>query len=355
MPRATTPTPAVPTTRAATPRKAAAPTSKRVPIAGTNNTVSRKRAGKAPRTSPEEARALLSLLIPPMDKYNDYISRDLRGVTAQRRADGRVLGGDLIVFEKAHLLQKNMIMKGDTGAGKSMAVEAYCAFFQTPLVVIDCHGGIDPNTFWGMLEQDPETKVIRWVDSNISLAMEHGPAVIFFDEVNFTPPRTFSVFHRALRQRSFSILERNNENRQVHPGTWFVAAYNPDDKYEGTRPLNKAFKNRFPMKFKWDYDPAAEKKLCSLPVMLEVATNLRQRRAEGQGEFETPVSTNMLIEFEDLCLDYWDMGHELAIDFAIANFVEAFEEDEQDSVSKVLNNNRDFLLQQMTDFEKSLH
>lgn len=343
-----------------TPRKAAAAKApakstnvakKRVPVIGTSGpkTVTRSKAATFTRTNEAEARKRLAALIPPMEKApaengGEYFSRDLWGVK------------DMIVFQKSHNLQKNLMMFGDTGAGKSMSVEAYCALNQIPLVVVNCHGGIDPNTFWGMLEQDPVTKVIRWVDSDITIAMEWGPAVIFFDEVNFTPPRTFSVFHSALRQRFFTILERNNERREVHDGTWFVAAYNPDDRYEGTRPLNKAFKNRFPVKIEWEYDPDIEAQLSSLPVLQDIAKNLRDRAKESNGgDFETPVATNMLVEFEDIALDYQeDFGTKVAIDFAIGNFVAAFNSDEKDAVRTILNNERSVIDRQFSDFLKSL-
>lgn len=200
-------------------------------------------ARKSPILTPQQR---LEVLIPPYEKYEAYVSRKLWGIP------------DMEVFETARSVQKNMIMYGDTGAGKSMAITAYCALYRLPLVVIECDGGIDPATFWGMLVQDPTTKVFDWVDSNVALALEHGPAVVFLDEVNFTPPRQTAAFHRALRERQFAILERNNEQRQVHDDTWFVAAYNPAGRYQGVRPLNEAFRNRWPLKVQWDYDKDVE-------------------------------------------------------------------------------------------------
>jgi hypothetical protein len=267
-----------------------------------------------------EARRRLAALIPPMDVYDEYVSREVWGTK------------DMLAFQKARELQVNILMYGDTGAGKSMAVEAFHAYHQMPLIMVNCNGGIDPNTFFGMLEMG-EDGIIRWVDSDITLGMEYGPAGIFLDECNFTPPKTFSALHSALRQRYFTILERNNEKRYVHDESWFIGAYNPEDSYTGTRPLNPAFRNRFAVKIPWDYDRSVEAELTSLPIMLDIAYNLRDQRREGRGDFDTPVSTNMLMEFEEL-------GMEISVDFAVGNFIAAFAVDEQDAVKEVLKNER---------------
>jgi len=263
----------------------------------------------------------LAALIPDKSKSiredgGDYYTRLIHGVR------------DIDVFETTRQLKRNLLMYGDTGAGKSMAVEAYAAYYELPLVVINCNGGIDPNTFFGMLVQDPDTRVIRWVDSDVTIAMENGPAIIFFDEVNFAQPRVMATFHSAMRQRFFTILERNNEKRMVHDESWFVAAYNPD--YAGTRDLNKAFRNRLAVKVPWGYDPVIEAKLVNSTVMLELANNIRTRSKEGK-DFTTPVSTNMLIEFEELAVS-------LNTTFAVENFIAAFDEgDEQESIRRTIN------------------
>lgn len=285
----------------------------------------RKSVGTSARSTIAKPKATVSerlaALIPPMITYDNYIKRQIWGQL------------DMDVFEYARSVQKNMVLFGDTGAGKSMAIEAYCAFHKLPLVIISCNGGIDPATFWGMLVQDPVTGVIEWVDSDVTIALENGPAVIMLDEVNFTPPKITASFHTAMRQRFFTILERNNEKRMVDPTTWIVSAFNPSDRYQGTRQLNEAFFNRFALKIPWGYLREIEEQLVSVPVMLDIAEGIRDRSKEDRADFETPVSTNMLIEFEEFALD-------INVHFAIENFIACFKEDEQNAVREILDDHR---------------
>jgi hypothetical protein len=65
--------------------------------------------------------------------------------------------------------------------------------------------------------------------------------------------------------------------------------------------------------------------LTCIPVMLDLARKMRL--AFKNGDIETPVSTNMLIEFEELAVD-------LGYDFAVNNFLNAFAEEERAPVTE---------------------
>ena len=134
-----------------------------------------------------------------------------------------------------------------------------------------------------------------------------------------------ATFHGLLdKRRAITILEKGNEVVEAHPDLQIVVAYNPD--YEGTKPLNYAFKNRFRVKIRLDYDPGVEASLLCLPIIQEVAAKLRS--SHKAGDLETPISTNMLLEFESLAID-------LSYAFAVDNFINAFGEDERQPVKEV--------------------
>jgi hypothetical protein len=99
---------------------------------------------------------------------------------------------------------------------------------------------------------------------------------------------------------------------------------NPE--YIGTTPLNFAFRNRFDIQIPWDYDDSVEEKLISSKALRILMKQLRVEAAKGQ--YETPISTNMGMEFVHLV-------EALGYEFASENFIAHFSYDEQASVRMV--------------------
>ena len=266
---------------------------------------------KTVKPSAKEA-AHLTHLIPESVFAEEYFSRKVEGVWDV----------DLLRYAKA--ARSNVLLFGPTGPGKTSLVLAYAATEKIPVVTIQCNGAVDPNTFWGGLAFDENGELQGWQDSETTEVIRHG-GILYLDEVNFLPPKVAAVFHGLMdKRRQITIPEKGNEVVVAHPNLQVIAAYNPD--YEGTKPLNAAFKNRFKIKVRFDYDPEVEKELVCIPVMLDLATKLRL--SHKAGDLDTPVSTNMLVEFEDLAVD---LGYE----FAVANFLNAFAEEERQPVTEV--------------------
>jgi len=258
---------------------------------------------------PTESTHVLSHLIPEDLFREEYVSRVIHGVRDV----------DLLRYAKA--ARDNLMLFGPTGPGKTSLILAYAATDQIPLVTVQCNGAIDPQTFWGGVS-DVDGRLM-WQDSEITKVVREG-GVLYLDEVNFLPPKVAATFHGLLdKRRQITLLEKGNEVIKAHDDLQIVVAYNPD--YEGTRPLNAAFKNRFSLKLRFDYDEAVERELICLPVMLQLASKLRM--AQRNGDLETPVSTNMLIEFEEIAVD-------LSYAFAVDNFLNAFGEEERQPVTE---------------------
>jgi hypothetical protein len=171
--------------------------------------------------------------------------------------------------------------------------------------------------------------------------IRHG-GILYVDEFNFLPAKVAATFHGLLdKRRQVTILDKGNEVVQAHPDLQVIVAFNPE--YEGTRPLNAATKNRFKLKLRFDYDRKVEEQLVYLPVMLDVAAKLRA--SNKAGDLETPVSTNMLIEFEELAVD-------LGYDFAVENFLNAFHEDERSSVANIMELHSAAIRDQLAEMER---
>lgn len=257
---------------------------------------------------------VLSDLIPDMYFYESYVP--------QRLGKHK----DLTVLKYAKAAKYNVLMSGDTGVGKSSLVLAYCAKEKLPLVILPCNGAIEPSQVFGAPVMKEDGSIV-FQESNLVQIIRHG-GVIFLDEVNFMPPKVAAVLHQLLRERQVVLLDKGGEVIKAHTDCQVLAAYNKD--YEGTRPLNEAFKNRFALKPDFKYTKEVEEQLLRMPVTVELAAKLRASRAAK--DLDTPVSTNMLIEFEDLAGD-------LGVEFAMQNFLNAFTEGpERGAVKEVLDN-----------------
>lgn len=284
-------------------------------------TTTKKPAPKAPARSRAKTTAHpLADLIPAKRYIDNYamrlFNRDSKGVGW---SDLSVL----LYALKAHL---NVLMSGDTGAGKTMCIFAFGAEQQKPVVTVACNGGADPSTFWGQFRKLRDGS-IEFVESSVLKVIRYG-GILYLDEINFLHPRIAAVLHGLLDgRRTVVIPELGNEAITAHPDLLVVAAYNPD--YQGTRPLNEAFKNRFTIQLDFEYERYIEEQVVSpvegvdIGALLDVANHLRSSYKEGV--LSTPTSTNML-------MDFLTLGSTFDYDFAVMNFVNHFHADERPAV-----------------------
>jgi Holliday junction resolvasome RuvABC ATP-dependent DNA helicase subunit len=164
-----------------------------------------------------------------------------------------------------------------------------------------------------------------WIDGPVTDVVRNG-GVLCLDEVNFISPKIYTVLYSLLdARRALILLDHKGETIEAHPDLTIFATMNPS--YIGTTPLNFAFRNRFAIQIPWDYDDKVEAKLVKSQAILNVAKQLRNEAAKG--EFETPISTNMLMEFERFITTF-------NYEFAVSNFVAHFDEEEQDKVRLVM-------------------
>jgi MoxR-like ATPase len=249
--------------------------------------------------------------VPDRSFYEEYVSRQIGNWT------------DLSIFDGAHLMEHNILIEGPTGSGKTSAVLAWAALHGRAFYSISSSSGLEPSQLFGKWIPDGNGGLV-WQDGPVTDIVRYG-GVLLVNEVNFIPERIQSVLFGLFdKRRKIELPDHKGEVIYAHEDFTAFIDFNPD--YEGTRPLNTAFRNRFPSQLVFDYDPAVEEKLVYSDSLRSVAKQLRDQIA--QGLYDTPVSTNMMIEFEQAC-------YTLDLEYAIMSFVNHFAADDRPSVKGV--------------------
>jgi hypothetical protein len=257
------------------------------------------------------------------------------------------------VFDQwdAHIAQTaleenhNILLDGPTGAGKTLFGEAFASKHQMLYYSLPCDVSIDPSAITGRVQPAEGTEHgYKWVDGPLTQIFREG-GLFNISEGNMMMPKIAASLYSVLDGRRYiSLLGHEGEVVRAHLGTkgrrkcWcnlsaaecnskrVLIIMDMNGKYRGTMELNAAFKNRFKYKLPWGYDEAVEEKLVQFPTLRDIARRIR----DMDTEIYTPVSTNMLMEFESITLG------SLGVNFAIQNFMSAFEADEQQPISKVI-------------------
>lgn len=246
----------------------------------------------------------------------------------------RKIGGreDFEVFDAALAGEYNICMTGPTGSGKTSVVYAFGAERGLPVLNIPCNGAIDVKSLFGGKVQDEETGMWTFRPGDLYLLLMFG-GILYFNEGNMMSGRISAAFHSVSdRRRILTVPEASGSDWPTHvrcaPGqVLIIMDYNPG--YADSFEVNAAWKNRFSIKMPWDYSPVVEQKLVVSESLRKLADAMRKKAKEG--ELRTPISTNMLMELEELT-------ELLGFGFAVENFLGNFEADERAVVDLLVNN-----------------
>lgn len=282
-------------------------------------TTATKRKRLSTSTTPEETTSVPShqlASIPDKKIVEEYVSRTIEGKE------------DFEIFNFAHESNINVLIEGPTGPGKTTAVMAYAAKNDHAFYAVPSNVGVEPSQLFGKFIPDGEGGFV-WQDGPVTDLVRHG-GVLLINEVNFIPPRVATVLFGLLdRRREITLLDHKSEVVKAHDDLLIVADMNPD--YSGTQQLNQAFRNRFGLQLHWGYDDKVERKLVGSETLLTMAKALRKQVEDGV--LFTPVSTNMLQEFERVA--------KFSYDLAILNFVNHFGSEERQAVGVVVNTHKE--------------
>ena len=264
-------------------------------------------------TTPQPAFNVSLATVPPMKLAERYVHRKVYGVE------------DFKTFDKARSNGINVLIYGPTGPGKTTAVEAWAAARNLRMATVSGNASMESRQLFGGFIPDGNGGY-GWIDGPVTDVVRNG-GVLLLDEFNFISPKIYTTLYPLTDgRRTITLLDHMGETIVAHPDLTIFATMNPD--YVGTTPLNFAMRNRFDIQLSWDYDDNVESKLIKSKSLLLIAKQLRTEAAKGQ--YETPISTNMLMEIAEFVADP-DLGYE----FAVENFIAHFSADEQPSVRLV--------------------
>jgi MoxR-like ATPase len=267
---------------------------------------------------PADDRDRVAALIPDPRLAEFYVHRSIDGFE------------DFDILDVAVEEAENILLQGPTGSSKTTLFRAYAAARGLPFALVECNGAMDPGVIIGRTTIGPDGGV-EFVDGDLTLVVRYG-GLGLVDEANLAHPRITAAWHQLLAvTRRMSIPEAGETVIAGRGGigdpqpTLFAGAYNA--RYQGTVRLNEAFTNRFPIQLDWDYDRAVEEALCASSRLLDMAYNVR-----SLAEVRSPLSTNMLMEFE---------RHASRFGMALAQrlFVNHFAPDERGPVGRALEAN----------------
>jgi hypothetical protein len=247
----------------------------------------------------------------PDEKYaKGYVHRKVNGVK----------DFDLLDYCRENNL--NLLLEGDTGAGKTMFPMAYAAATKRAYYSVPCDVSIDPSALFGKMMPTDTVGKFKWVDGPVTEMVRNG-GVLNISEINFMPPKiAASLYPLFDHRRSVQLLQHEGEVIKAHPDLLVVADMNP--KYRGTMELNHAFANRFPVRVHWTYDPAVEDALVGSKALLELVRKMR-----AMEEIQTPIGTNAMMEFLTI-------AERLGMAFAQSNLIRKFADGEKGAVEKLV-------------------
>lgn len=164
------------------------------------------------------------------------------------KKDATYVANDLY-FELLAILDSNVFYPtwiwGESGFGKTLAVEQACATLGIPLVVADISPSTDETSLLGGWQlRDGETV---WVNGVASIAMYLG-AVLLLDEIDRASSKAMCLQPVLSRK---PVYTRNRKKIEPNPSFKVIATANTNGRgdatgrYIGANPMNVAFRDRF--------------------------------------------------------------------------------------------------------------
>ena len=265
--------------------------------------------------------------------HEDYIERDIRA----GKTDLDIMGHALARGNHVHL-------KGHTGTGKTMAAKHFAQQTGHGVRQVNFSEEVRMSYLFGHYEVYEENGAteMRWVDGELTKAVRNGEWFIA-DEGNMMSGDVSSALHSAIEKgdAKFTIPEKG-EVIDVHDDFRLIMTSNP--RYAGTKPLNKAFANRF-VTIEFEYlSQSDEVDVVMANTQLEqnrrndveslVSLGSELRDDFERGEIPQPVTPRTLIRAAEFLEDgFMDLE-----DAAKTAIVDAYPEEFRNPVETVIEN-----------------
>jgi MoxR-like ATPase len=279
----------------------------------------------ATETNPLPAFTAASRPMDPMDPVLDVFRPDRSIVDkyVSRTLPGGIKDTDFLLDQWRK--RKNIFLKGDTQAGKTMVIQVIACLaadelgYDKPLPVFTLSGssGVTDYDLFGqpsVYTDDESKEALVWLPGILDLATLVENAILYIDEPSMMDERVNSSLHpvcddrRMYTNRQKAVKVPGDgfmpEVRHVLDSVWIVGSYN--EGYRGTAPLSEAFANRF-AHLPWDYDEAVETQLLFFATVREFSKEIRLMRMNST--IRTPVGVTLFQQFEE---DLREYGVEMA-------------------------------------------
>ena len=162
--------------------------------------------------------------------------------------NSQYINKDETVFDDATsmmALNKNILLKGPTGSGKTKLAETLSETIDRPMHQVNCSVDLDAESLLGfktIQTNENGTQEIVFIDGPVIKAMKEGH-ILYIDEINMAKPETLPILNGVLDYRRKLTNPFTGEVINAAPGFNVIAAIN--EGYIGTLPMNEALKNRF--------------------------------------------------------------------------------------------------------------
>lgn len=194
------------------------------------------------------------------------------------------------------------LLIGETGTGKTSVCKELAFLTKRPYVRVNMSGFTTPDDLIG--SKSVAKGATYWEHGVITHAMQVG-AILVLDEINATMPDCLFILH-GLLDTDHQITLPNGEVIKPHEDFRVFATCNPD--YAGTKAINAALLDRFPIILAVDVLPMKEEqeliekrtKIDSLTAEKLVAIATLLRKSYKEGKITTFASTRALLNIASL-------------------------------------------------------
>ena len=189
-----------------------------------------------------------------MNYYTSYVANKFTGTQKEIASKIKLtqsMQRILTLVDKAISNHEPVLLIGDTGTGKSLAVDYIASKYGKPLITINCHENMDTNDFLGSLRSAPSTSssLFEWIDGPLTSSMKNGD-ILLIDEIALVMDSVLERMNSVFEADSVLVLSEKNTDDNIeiikpHKDFAVIAAMTPPRGEYGKKELSQALRARF--------------------------------------------------------------------------------------------------------------